>query len=326
MIEARNYAELRSIDSSYIGYTVAVAGRLVNGDGHGGMFARSDTASPDNDGTVIVDAAGRAWHRVHDSVVDPAWFGLKMQAGYDNAPAINAACAEAARAVIHMPVSGKVQLPEGVIEIHSPIDASGCDLAGGSSFDSLLWKTTAAGNGINITPYRDGIYCGPSKVRDLAVMTGAQNNTAISIYGDADYVPDNCVIRNVRISRHGGSGQWTYGIYAAGAPRTNPDGIRKITCENVEVFSNHDWAYVFSHCHGVEMLNCNSFGAQASTWNGKPRSLYAAGVQGREIYNLDIVSCKFDGHAKIQRAVHYSIDGTTAIYGDLDIVHSTVKP
>lgn len=64
MIEARNYAELRSVDSSYIGYTIAVAGRLVNGDGHGGLFARSETVGLDNDGTVLVPLVGCApWTR-----------------------------------------------------------------------------------------------------------------------------------------------------------------------------------------------------------------------------------------------------------------------
>lgn len=71
--------------------TIGVAGYHVPGDLGAGMFTyvASDTSSGDNGGTIIVDAAGRRWHRVNPTnILTPQMFGAYCDNSHDDSIAI----------------------------------------------------------------------------------------------------------------------------------------------------------------------------------------------------------------------------------------------
>ena len=74
-----NYGVVRA--ASFVGgsppSTFVVMGRAASGDGGEGtfIFVAADTTSPDNDGTILVDADGNRFHRVRGGSLDVRWFG-----------------------------------------------------------------------------------------------------------------------------------------------------------------------------------------------------------------------------------------------------------
>lgn len=86
--ELATYAALRSYTG---GKMIAVVGGRSNYlDGGFGRFAvkASDTISADNDGTILVDAKGRRWHRIIQTEYgNPEWFGMSESVA-DNAPLV----------------------------------------------------------------------------------------------------------------------------------------------------------------------------------------------------------------------------------------------
>lgn len=84
MVGAMSYSDLRAYNGNAV--VVSVYGRVDKLDGAEGRFALDvgDTATADNDGTVLVDAAGRRWKRNY-SIVDMRWFGIVGGGIVDNA-------------------------------------------------------------------------------------------------------------------------------------------------------------------------------------------------------------------------------------------------
>ena len=86
--ELDTYSLLRSYSGSKI--NAVIGGRSNYFDGGFGRFAvkDSDTTSADNDGTIIVDALGRRWHRIIQTEYgNPEWFGMSESVA-DNAPLV----------------------------------------------------------------------------------------------------------------------------------------------------------------------------------------------------------------------------------------------
>lgn len=74
------YAELRSaatFSPAVPPATITIKCRSTVNDGGGGLFAydSGDTATADNDGTVIVSADGYRYKRIHADIINAAWFG-----------------------------------------------------------------------------------------------------------------------------------------------------------------------------------------------------------------------------------------------------------
>lgn len=83
-----DYAELRA-------YAGASTGARVTKDGLSGLFfvKSGDSTTPDNGCTVIVDAAGRRWHRLYDGPdIQAAWAGVVGGPGIDESNNIVIAC------------------------------------------------------------------------------------------------------------------------------------------------------------------------------------------------------------------------------------------
>ena len=87
--QADTYADVRALTASYPFETIIVGGHSSVGDGGAGTFYldAADVVSADNDGTILVDAAGRRWKRIHDGSVSILAFGFDTLAA-DNSAAI----------------------------------------------------------------------------------------------------------------------------------------------------------------------------------------------------------------------------------------------
>ena len=116
-----NYTALRA-------YSGRAMGVRITQPGLAGFFWRdaSDTTSPDNGGTVIVDASGRRWKRLFTGTVNAAWFGAKGDwdgsTGTDNHAPLQAAIDFAFSFKLNF-----VELPSGRLRITKPLYLYGSD-------------------------------------------------------------------------------------------------------------------------------------------------------------------------------------------------------
>lgn len=78
------YASVRLLDAQFIYTQLYVSGRSNVFDGAQGVFQYdpSDTTTPDDDGTVLVDAAGRRWKRQFSGSPQLEWWGAGIDADY----------------------------------------------------------------------------------------------------------------------------------------------------------------------------------------------------------------------------------------------------
>lgn len=76
LIGGATYAQIRT--SNLAGNQIKCLGRTSNRDGGEGWFFldSSDTTTADDDGTVLIDAAGRRWKRSYDGAKKAVWFGV----------------------------------------------------------------------------------------------------------------------------------------------------------------------------------------------------------------------------------------------------------
>lgn len=77
IVGGATYAQIRA--SNVTGNQIKCLGRTANKDGGEGWFFldASDTTTADDDGTVLIDAAGRRWKRSYDGAKMAAWWGVK---------------------------------------------------------------------------------------------------------------------------------------------------------------------------------------------------------------------------------------------------------
>lgn len=77
VVGGATYAQIRA--SNVNGDQIKCLGRSANRDGGEGWFFldAADTTTADDDGTVLIDAAGRRWKRSYDGAKMAAWWGVK---------------------------------------------------------------------------------------------------------------------------------------------------------------------------------------------------------------------------------------------------------
>ncbi len=121
----QNYDELRNLEEDFD--AILVLGRSVPSDGGQGLFYKSDSTTPDDDGIMLVRGSSTRYLRQMNGYIDPVWFGLV----YDNAVDQNVYLADAfaAALVYSLPVnvSGNAYLQTDLTvpsEVHLQISGS----------------------------------------------------------------------------------------------------------------------------------------------------------------------------------------------------------
>lgn len=111
LIGGATYSGIRSLSDS--GNQIKCLGRDNIFDGGQGVFLldATDTTSLDNDGTILVDSAGRRWKRDYVGPVNVEWFGVKADGVNDDTASAN----NALKLLQH------TIFPSGVIKISSPL-------------------------------------------------------------------------------------------------------------------------------------------------------------------------------------------------------------
>lgn len=130
-IGSASYADIRSYAGS--DYAISCYGRETIADNAFGIFHRddSDTASQDNDGTILVDALGRIWKRSYTGPVDARWFGVKSDGVSDDTAAANRATS----------TLQDVTFPPGEILISGPILFGTQNISGSSTYPNSKYGT-----------------------------------------------------------------------------------------------------------------------------------------------------------------------------------------
>lgn len=157
-----NMAALRANVATIPGYAF-VTGYTSPGDDGGGTFVNvaSDTTGADNAGTIIVDAAGKRWHRFreHNNKLSVDWFGARGDGATDDMPAINACYATlvalgggdmefSAKTYVH---SATIAVRNNYIRLMGVAD-SGFALFGGQPYGTRLRWSGGAGEQVVVSP------------------------------------------------------------------------------------------------------------------------------------------------------------------------------
>ena len=127
-----NYAGLRA--NTLFTAPLFLKGAATDRDGGEGIYVwnSTDTTTPDNGGTVIIDASGRRWFRSYSSEgVDIRWFGARGDGVTDNTGAIQAA----------VNTGLTVFIPIGNFLVNNPITCSvpGQKIYGSDRLKSLIY-------------------------------------------------------------------------------------------------------------------------------------------------------------------------------------------
>ncbi|MCH9834139.1 hypothetical protein K0U83_00675, partial [bacterium] len=85
------YGEVRALSQDYD--AILVCGRSTAADGGEGVFFRSPSVAPDNDGTILARSGGSRYVRNFSGYIDPRWFGVIYGVAADQMAPLSAALA-----------------------------------------------------------------------------------------------------------------------------------------------------------------------------------------------------------------------------------------
>ncbi|HHA1920495.1 TPA: phage head-binding domain-containing protein [Enterobacter ludwigii] len=204
IVGGATYAQIRA--SNVTGNQIKCLGRTANKDGGEGWFFldASDTTTADDDGTVLIDAAGRRWKRSYDGAKMAAWWGVKDGADIST-PLQNA-----------LNTGYQIEVKDGQYTVSTPIttDFTGSsfpavgrksiryDLIGGSQHN-----TTFNTNNNDCIVYTGNTYAVPANIGQGIFSSMRWEN--FCIYGTSDtgrgLVLNNAInvnVRNIRVRRN----------------------------------------------------------------------------------------------------------------------------
>ena len=170
-----NIAALRALTATQTTPAVIVQSYATQSDQGGGIFVydSADTASADNGGTIIVDAASRRWHRQYSGAVNVCWFGATTSAD---------ATTSITNAVNYCAIAGEtVWFGAGTFSISSVIavalGTSGITIRGEGIDGTYLRNTTTTASIFNFTG------SGEVTISDISFegITSATAGTLLSI-------------------------------------------------------------------------------------------------------------------------------------------------
>jgi hypothetical protein len=217
-------AMLRALDSSFIardGDVVATLGYHTAGDGGSNEFfyKASDTSTPDNTGSIIVDAANRRWYQFRTSIFNVKQWGAKgdnlapdeiaIQKAFDNAVA-----------------KGTVVIPVGHYRLNAMLQLKGNLLIQGHHRLTIL-HVHHAGDGIGSAgnPVRD------TSVRNLAIVNDSGFNPRAAILLTNC---QGCYFDEIDIQNIGPADGFQYGILSRATDANNlnfQNRFNLISCE-----------------------------------------------------------------------------------------------
>ncbi|MEG6305871.1 hypothetical protein UXP06_14915 [Enterobacter ludwigii] len=204
LVGGATYAQIRA--SNVTGNQIKCLGRSANRDGGEGWFFldASDMTTADDDGTVLIDAAGRRWKRSYDGAKMAAWWGVKD--GTDiSTPLQNA-----------VNNGGKIEVKDGQYNSTTPIvvDFTGANFPNpgrrSSRFDLVgqsQHNTTFNTNNIDFFTFTGNDYSDPAKIGQ-GIFSGMRFQD-FCVYGTANtgrgLILNNAInvnARNLRIRRN----------------------------------------------------------------------------------------------------------------------------
>lgn len=127
LVGAATYAQIRAYTGS--GTKIDCLGRENVFDEASGVFVLdlADTTSPDNDGTILVDASGRRWKRQDQNEILTEWFGAKGDGvTIDTSAWVNAINATPSGGTINISKKNRDYLLDQTIVFTKPVVIKGC--------------------------------------------------------------------------------------------------------------------------------------------------------------------------------------------------------
>ena len=197
VVSFANIAALRANNTAPGETTVWVDGYYSGNDGGEGMFwwASADTASADNNGTIIVDANGNRWYR-QTAKAQPwsiLWFGLTTGSG-DNTALMNGMISTLASAG-----GGVIYVPEGTFTFTGTISiqANNIRISGANRGASIFNFNNGASNCIVVgTSYATVIY--NTIIEGLTLQgTSKTGGVGISILSSAESIYRDLILNNM---------------------------------------------------------------------------------------------------------------------------------
>ena len=231
---------------------------------HGfGDFVRddTDTTSPDNDGTVLVDALSRRWKRLFMGYVNVMWFGADPT-GLTPIDAVLAATVMAAATG-----GNKVYLPRGTYLLNSTAVVAGSLVGDGSDCVTINFKGTGwsiiATNGLEYGGFR--LVSGGAEQSGFLLRGGVGPNIR-------DIITENFDMNGVQLGQAGAGGA---GVYLG--------TIDRIQCIN----STNTGNGVGFCIDGLSLPNSNSNHVSNVFVKGKWKTLYSIRGNANSLYGCD---------------------------------------
>lgn len=176
MLGTASYSDVRTYSGNLS--TINVYGISNIFDGANGVFKVdiSDTTSPDNGGTILVDSTGRRWKRVYDGAVSVLWFGADRNGVSDSTDSFNACVSfvSASKKKSMYAPSGEYKLSATLLFDYPEIEFFG----DGRYLTKLKFSNTGIAVKFSDAHPNNGSYTFGGKIRDMWI-SGNANTTAI---------------------------------------------------------------------------------------------------------------------------------------------------
>lgn len=219
-----NYQDIRNYSGA--GNLFHCYGRSVHADGGAGYFDLEPfgvATTPDNDGTVLVDALGRRWvRRVENGEYMAVWWGVKADwngtTGTDNSPAFDKAIASLplTRAVLRLP-AGDMRITKMISLNRSNLKFAGQGnrishfVPDGMTTGAAIEVNNGSWNHVTKTYTYGGTSIGHVEISDLSINLSRSPTCDGIVFARATL---GCIVRNVTIEA-GAYGHRVYGSWYA---------------------------------------------------------------------------------------------------------------
>lgn len=280
------YAGIRSYSDSSL--MLRCVGRQTVFDHGFGYFWRddSDTTSPDNDGTVLIDALGRRWKRIFIGAADVRWWGAVGDGVGDDTDAIQAA----------LELSDSIVIPDGTYVVRPLYPRDNTNITFGSGVELLaksgyIWSDCVFrldfvknivfhGNGATVRMRKDEY---PLKEVINGNLINSEFRHGIRIFGCEDVT-----VNNLKFIDCGGDG-----ITVGGGSYQTCKNIYINQCQSINASRN-----------GLAVTNAINLYVNGGNYSGTNRFPPGFGIdiepnpgEGYEMVNINVTGVYTSGNA-----------------------------